>query len=248
MRALIVDDENKARRVLKVLLEEINVDVVGECSDLLSAVSEIKKQQPDVVFLDIEMPKYSGLEILNFFIGEEVDFHIIFTTAYQKYAVEAFSVNAIDYLLKPINEDKLLTAVNKVQKLIDTNTINARLSNLESMYNQMSLNKIALEVPKSVLFVTLDDIIMLEADGSYTKVYLKNGKTELITKNLKYFYEQLHNKVIFYKPHRSYIINIRYIAKLEKKENFFIVLENKKTIPIARDKKEEFVALIEKLL
>ena len=88
---------------------------------------------------------------------------------------------------------------------------------------------------------------MLEADGSYTKVYLKNGKTELITKNLKYFYEQLQNKVIFYKPHRSYIINIRYIAKLEKKENFFIVLENKKTIPIARDKKRRVCSIDRKI-
>lgn len=247
MKAIIVDDENKARRVLNALLQEIDIEVVAECNSLLTAVSEIKKQSPDVVFLDIEMPKYSGLEILNFFIGDDINFHIIFTTAYQKYALEAFQLNAVDYLLKPINEDKLLNTVKKVERLLEAETINNRLKNLENLYSNLSLNKIALEVPKGVVFVNFDDIIMFEADGSYTKVYLKDGSTELISKNLNFFYNQLENKPLFYKPHRSYIVNIKHISKLEKKENFFLVLGNNKTVPIARNKKEEFMTLIERV-
>ncbi|MEM6721471.1 MAG: LytTR family DNA-binding domain-containing protein [Bacteroidota bacterium] len=245
--AIIVDDENKARRVLRALIEEIapTVEILAEANSLLSAIAAIKAQKPNIVFLDIEMPKYSGLEILNFFENDRVDFQIIFTTAYNQYAIEAFENNAIDYLLKPINEEKLKLAINKAAKNIEIHDLSSRLGKLENLYNKLSINKIALEVPRGVLFVALDDIIMLEADGSYTKVYLKDGKNQLISKNLKYFSDQLAQKIIFYKPHRSYIVNLKYLSKLEKKDNYYIVLENKKTIPIARDKKDEFLQIIQ---
>jgi len=249
MKAIIVDDENKARRVLRALVTEVSpkVEIVAESNNLVAAVAAIKKHQPDIVFLDIEMPKYSGLEILSFFKNQEVTFQIIFTTAYNKYAVEAFKLNAIDYLLKPINEDKLKVAIDKVAKKVELSSIDNRLGNMEKLYNSLSVNKIALEVPRGVMFVALDDIILLEADGSYTKVYLKDGTTQVISKNLKHFSEQLANKLIFYKPHRSYIINLKYLLKLEKKDNFYVVLENRKTIPVARDKKEEFLNIIESM-
>ena len=121
------------------------------------------------------------------------------------------------------------------------------MSNIEKVFNQLSLNKIALEVPKGIMFVAHDDVILFEADGVYTKVYLKNGKTELITKTLKHFTDQLEDKSIFYKPHRSYLINLKYMSQLVKNEGLHIVLENNKTIPIARDKKEEFMKMVEKI-
>lgn len=247
MTAIIVDDENKARRVLRSLIEEVypTVEILAEANNLLAAITEIKAHRPNIVFLDIEMPKYSGLEILNFFENENVNFQIIFTTAYNQYAIEAFETNAVDYLLKPINEDKLKIAINKAAKNVEINDLNSRLGKLENLYNKLSISKIALEVPRGVLFVALDDIIMLEADGSYTKMYLKEGKSQLISKNLKYFSDQLEHKIIFYKPHRSYIVNLKYLSKLEKKDNYYIVLENKKTVPVARDKKDEFLQIIQ---
>ena len=246
MKALIIDDENKARRVLRTLIQEdcLFIDEIHESNNLVDGVKIIKSVKPEIVFLDIEMPEYSGLEIGNFFKGEKIDFQIIFTTAYSKYAIEAFKMSAIDYILKPIDSDDLIHAVNNAKAAIDKNNISNKLSNIEKVFNQISLNKIALEVPKGIMFVSHDDIILFEADGVYTKVYLKNGKTELISKTLKYFTDQLKDKSIFYKPHRSYLINLKFMSQLVKKDGVHIVLENNKTIPVARDKKDEFIKLL----
>ncbi len=246
MKALIIDDENKARRVLRTLIQEdcLFIDEIHESNNLVDGVRIIKSVKPKIVFLDIEMPEYSGLEIANFFKGEKIDFQIIFTTAYSKYAIEAFKMSAIDYILKPIDSDDLIHAVNKAKAAIDKNNIANKLTNIEKVFNQISLNKIALEVPKGIMFVSHDDIILFEADGVYTKVYLKNGKTELISKTLKYFTDQLKDKSIFYKPHRSYLINLKFMSQLVKKDGVHIVLENNKTIPVARDKKDEFIKLL----
>lgn len=247
MKAVIIDDENKARSVLRTLIEEESpqIQILGEASNLKQGVSLIKQQKPDIVFLDIEMPEHSGLEIIDFFKDEPITFQIIFTTAYNKYAVEAFRLNAIDYILKPIDSDELKKAITKVENQKEQHIVNVNLEeSIEKIFNKVSLNKIALEVPKGILFVAHDDIILFEADGVYTKVYLKNGKTELISKILKHFADQLVDKPIFYRPHRSYLINLKYMNQFIKKNGFYIVLDNNKTIPIARDKKEEFMELV----
>ena len=115
MKALIIDDENKARRVLRTLIQEdcLFIDEIHESNNLVDGVKIIKSVKPEIVFLDIEMPEYSGLEIGNFFKREKIDFQIIFTTAYSKYAIEAFKMSAIDYILKPIDSDDLIHAVSK---------------------------------------------------------------------------------------------------------------------------------------
>ena len=246
MNAIIIDDENKARRVLRTLIEEecSEITIVGEASNLIDGVAIIKTEQPDIVFLDIEMPEHSGLEIASFFIDEPILFQIIFTTAYNQYAIEALKLSAIDYLLKPIDEDELKIAISKAKAILNEDKVNDRLKNIEKAFQQLSLNKIALEVPKGIMFVAHEDIILFEADGVYTKVYLQNGKTELISKTLKHFTDQLTDRPFFYKPHRSYLINLKYMSQFVKNDGYYIVLENNKTIPIARDKKEEFLELV----
>ncbi|QHI37020.1 Transcriptional regulatory protein YehT [Kordia antarctica] len=246
MKAILIDDEKKARNVLRTLLVEECPEIteIQEAADLLSGVEIIKRCKPDIVFLDIEMPEYSGLEILHFFKKENITFQIIFTTAYNKYAIEAFKIEAIDYLLKPIDDAELKNAVSKAQTAIKKNNIVEKLNGIEKIFNQISLNKIALEVPKGIMFVSYDDIIFFEADGVYTKVYLKNSKPRLISKTLKYFAQQLEDKPIFYRTHRSYLINLKFMSEVVKKDGLHVVLDNNKTIPIARDKKEEFLALI----
>lgn len=249
MKAIIIDDENKARSVLKTLIEEEcpEIKMLAEAPDLLTGVQKIKSCKPDIVFLDIEMPEHSGLEIVNFFKNEPINFQIIFTTAYNQYAIEALKLSAIDYILKPIDSDELISAVNKAKIAIEKHNITNKLTSIEKAFNQLSLNKIALEVPKGIMFIAHDDIILFEADGVYTKVYLKNGKIELITKTLKHFTDQLEDKSIFYKPHRSYLINLKFMSQLVKKDGLHILLENNKTIPIARDKREEFMHMLEKI-
>jgi two-component system LytT family response regulator len=249
MRALVIDDEQKARDVLELLLQELCPDIeeILKASRLEEGVQLIKQFQPDVVFLDIEMPEHSGLEIIDFFKGEAIDFHIIFTTAYNKYAIEAFKISAIDYLLKPIADDELISAMHKAKKLVDASFIDHKLNDLEKAFHQLSVNKIAIDVAKGISFIPVDDIVMFRADGAYTKVCLKNGKSELISKSLKHFTQQLENNILFYKPHRSYLINLKFMERLVKEDGYYIELSTGHEIPIARDKRDAFLQLVEKI-
>ncbi|WP_407556670.1 LytR/AlgR family response regulator transcription factor [Winogradskyella sp. 4-2091] len=246
MQALIIDDENKARRLLERLLQEQCPDIktILQASDLEAGVEIIKSEKLDIVYLDIEMPKYSGLQILELLEDTPVNFQIIFTTAYNQYAVDAFKLSAIDYLLKPIAVEELKAATEKAITVLKGQTINHQLKDLKKAFNQLALNKIALEIPKGVIFISHDDILLFEADGMYTKVYLDNGESELICKPLKHFVEQLSNLSIFYKPHRSYLVNLKHIKELSKKDGYHLIMTNSKTIPISKDKRDEFMTVI----
>ncbi|VXB44269.1 Two component transcriptional regulator, LytTR family [Flavobacterium sp. 9AF] len=246
MKAIIIDDEAKSRKLIQIIIQENckEIDEIFEASDLESGVALIKQQQPHLVFLDIEMPKYSGLQILEFFQPFEINFQIIFITAYNEYALRAFKLAAVDYLLKPIDKTEFIQAVQKAKTILENEKVNQNLEELKKAFQQLSLNKIALEIPKGVLFVSHDDILLFEADGMYTKVYLKEGQSQLICKPLKHFVEQLQQKAIFYKPHRSYLINLKHLKEFSKNEGFYLIMENNKSIPLSKEKKEEFLNLI----
>lgn len=249
MKAIIIDDENKARRLIQTLIQENcpEIHYIFEAEDLESGIQSIKTNQPDIVFLDIEMPKYSGLQILDFFENEEINFQIIFVTAYNEYAIQAFKLAATDYLLKPIDKKEFIEAVNKAKNNIENKEVTHKIEDLKKVFQQMALNKIALEIPKGIIFTSHDDILYFEADGMYTNVYLKGKEPQLICKPLKHFAQQLETKSIFYKPHRSYLINLKYLKELSKKDGFYLIMENNKSIPLAKEKKDEFLLLINEI-
>ena len=184
---------------------------------------------------------------MNFLEPREINFQIIFITAYNDYAIQAFRLSAIDYILKPVDISELRNAIEKAKKNVKKNNINDKLDNLKKVFHQLALNKMILEIPKGILFVSHDDIILFEADGMYTKVYMKNNESQLICKPLKHFVDQLKEKPIFYKPHRSYLLNLKYMKELSKKDGFHIIMENNKTVPVAKEKKEEFLQMIQEL-
>ncbi|WP_299680489.1 LytTR family DNA-binding domain-containing protein [uncultured Tenacibaculum sp.] len=248
MKAIIIDDEAKARSVLKTLITEEchKIKEIDEAEDLLTGIDKIKKNQPDIVFLDIEMPEYSGLEILNFFSEEEITFQIIFTTAYSHYAIEAFKLNAIDYLLKPIDGEELREAVEKVITFIGNSQINERLKELKQSLQESDFKKIGLPNGNGIKFVNFNDIIMLEADGMYTKVSTTKENI-LVSKPLKFFVETLHKISTFYRPHRSYLINLRFLREYVKKDGGYVIMENDKTVSISKDKKEEFLTIVQSI-
>jgi two-component system, LytTR family, response regulator len=246
MKAIIIDDENKARSLMQALIKDHCHEITEtlEADDLEGGVAKIKLEKPDLVFLDIEMPNYSGLQILEFFDGYDINFQIIFTTAYNDYALQAFKLSAIDYLLKPIDPKELKSAVNKAQTALSQNKINNKLDDLRNAFKQLSINKLALDIPKGIIFVSHEDILFFEADGMYTKVYMKNEDPQLICKPLRHFVDQLAEKPIFYKPHRSYLVNLKYIKQFIKNDGFYLVMENNKTVPISKDKKDEFLQMV----
>lgn len=243
IKAIIIDDEERARRVLTNLLTEFveGVEVLTTCSNLPDGIKEINKLNPDVVFLDIEMPDYSGLEIIDFF--QEIDFEIIFATGYSEFAIQAFEMSAVDYLLKPIQIEKLESAINKANTRIKQKTVNSRLGTLKENLKHKSIERIALPISDGLLFMDVKNITLLEADGSYTKVWTKDGSTILVSKNLKQFEQILTYNENFFKVHRSNIINVNAIEKYSKKESY-ILLKDGRTVPISRERKivfEEFV-------
>jgi two-component system LytT family response regulator len=243
MRVVIIDDEAKARRVLEILLEENcpDIQVVGSAANVPEGVEVIKSTKPDLVFLDIEMPIYSGLQLLDFF--DKVDFQIIFITAHNEYAINAFRVNATDYLLKPLDIDQLIKAVEKA-KLMNGSLL--ALSSIESLKkylnNKQTSPKITIPVTGGFIVTEPDDILYLKADSSYTLLLMKDDKKHLISKNLKDF-ETYLNKDTFMRIHRSYIININNVVQYFKHDGGMVKMFDGEKIPISKDRKDEFLKL-----
>ena len=239
IKAVIIDDEVRARDTLSTLLNQYcsNVDIVASCSNVPDGVLAINQKRPQLVFLDIEMPEYSGFELLSFF--RDIDFEIIFVTAYNDYALKAFEVSAVDYVLKPVDIDKLIAAVDKANKKLAGNDMQNRLDVLKDTFKTEQFNKIALPMAEGLLFVETNEIIYLEADGAYTEVWLQNGSKITVSKKIKFFEDVLDKRPNFFRSHRSYIVNINFIKKYNKADNA-LTLDNGKTIVISRDRKQEF--------
>ncbi len=246
MKVLIIDDEQKARNLLKILVKENckNITQIFEAESLLNGVELIKKENPQIVFLDIEMPGNSGLEILDFISKEDYDFEIIFTTAYSEYAIQAIQLSAIDYLLKPIRGSKVKDAVEKALEFLGKSKISKRLEELKQVFTTSTLKKIALPVNDGIEFIPFTDIIMFEADGMYTNVCTTRREI-MISKPLKHFVEILNNVAIFYKPHRSYLVNLMFIKKYVKSDGGYILMDNNKSVSISKNKIEEFMQLMQ---
>lgn len=246
MKVLIIDDERKARNVLRILLKEncTEITTILEAEDLLTGVELIKKEQPKLVFLDVEMPEHSGLEIINFIDKDNYNFEIIFVTAYSDYAINAFQLSAIDYLLKPVRPSQIKEAVNKVINNIGQNELSERLEELKKSFNSQQLKKIAIPFSEGIKFIRFEDIIFFEADGMYTKITTTTVSDLLVSKPLKHFAELLKSQNTFYKPHRSYLINLSFIKEYIKKDGGYIMMENNHIVSISKDKKEEFLKLV----
>jgi two-component system LytT family response regulator len=247
MVVLVVDDEKKARNLLSTILREYcdDVSVVLEASNLMDGVREIKEHQPNVVFMDIEMPDYLGIEIFDFLEEKEICFQLIFTTAYSHYAIKAFEINAIDYLLKPLRPNHVRKALQKATQQLSQQVVYQQLEALRASSNSNNtLKKIGIPVNNGILFVQISDIICLEADGMYTKIWLKDKKPTLTSKPLKHFIGILKHSALFYRAHRSFLINLQSVVQYSKKEGAVITLENEKVIPLSRSKKEEFLNLL----
>lgn len=244
MKALIIDDEHKARLLLNTILNEYcpQITVIYDAEDLPSGVTLIKKHQPDVVFLDIEMPEYSGLQILDFVSKEDFSFEIIFTTAYSEYAIKAFQFSAIDYLMKPLRPKQVQEAVLKLEKEVEKNQIYDKLQELSNAFKSSLFHKVALPTGDRVHFIAMDEIICFKADGMYTKVFSISEDTLFISRPLKYFADLLAEQISFYRPHRSFLINLKHIKQFVKKDGPYLLMEKDITVTISKEKKEEFLS------
>jgi two-component system LytT family response regulator len=246
-KAIIIEDEQQAANLLETMLFEIDpsVQVVEKCRDLPAGVKSIKKHAPDIVFLDIELPVYSGIQLLDFFNPEEINFHIIFTTASNEYAVRAFEMSAVDYLMKPLQAEKLKASLEKFSKrqlISGPENLPVLKQNLQPYSNR----KIVVPVTSGFEILNLKDICYFRAEGSYTQIFLVDHTSLLVSKNLKHFEFILCNVETFVRVHRSFIVNLNFVKKILRKDGGMVLLENQIELPIAEDKTQKIIELLQK--
>lgn len=237
LKAIIVDDEARSRRILQQFVEEYcpQVTIVGTADDVLSGVKAINTHQPDLVFLDIEMPNYSGFKLIEFF--DEPNFEIVFTTAYERYAIQAFKVSAIGYLLKPIDIDELIEVVAKVQELRKMSNLKERMEALKENLSNDKSQRLILPAQNGLLYLNLNEINYIESEGRYTKIHLVDQSTMICTKSLKEC-EVVFEGTPFVRIHRSSIIHLAYIKKYSKGRDSFVVMENEAKLDVGKNYKD----------
>lgn len=244
VKAIIVDDEPYCCEALATLLEERSeVEVVSVCHNAANALAAIKKYSPDLVFLDVEMPKMNGFEMLEQLTS--VNFEIIFTTSYDEYALKAMRFSAIDYLLKPVDSEELQIAVQKAIRR-SQRPISEQLEILMQKIHQPStpISKIAMPTMEGLQMIAVDTIISCEADSNYTILKLKDRKKIIVSRTLKEI-EELLEEHSFARVHRCYLANLNEVEKYVKGEGGYLVMSDGTTIDVARNKKE---VLLKKLL
>lgn len=244
LTALIIDDEEKGRIVLKQKLAAHcpNVTVIGEADGGDSGKAMIEAFRPDVVFLDIEMPGTNGFDMLNNL--NEKNFHLIFTTAYNQYAIKAIKFAAFDYLLKPIDIEELKAAISRIPN-IKPNDVSGQLEVLaiNAQKNIKNFNRIAIPTLDGLSFFNTNELIHLDADSNYTLLYFTDDRKILASRTLKEFEDQLGEEQ-FIRLHNSHLVNINFISRYIKGEGGQVVLANGKVIDVSRRKKAELMRML----
>ncbi len=241
MKGLIIDDSMQARTLLKLMLKDADsaIQIVAEAGDVPTGLELAKTHQPDVIFLDIEMPLISGLSLPSMLIVAGVRAHIIFITAYQKHAIKAFELSAMDYLLKPINPIRLKQAIDKVCVQLDKDNQLEMFKALERNLQNENHGTIAISVAHGRELVPFNKILYIKAEGSYSTFVLDGSKEITASRNLSYFERKLPEQV-FFRTHRSYIVNLQAIKAIMRDG---VLMVDESVVPISRKKRKELQTL-----
>ncbi|MEO6610585.1 MAG: LytTR family DNA-binding domain-containing protein [Chitinophagaceae bacterium] len=245
LTAIIIDDETSSRNALKQKLTHhcSNVQIIAECENGEEGIKNIEDKNPDIVFLDVEMPRMNGFTMLQQLHSR--NFELIFITAYDHYAIRAIRFSALDYLVKPVEVEDLKAAVEKAGQKRKYSQGNERIDLLlqNLMNEKKEQQRIAIPSMEGLQFVNMDDIIYLEAQSNYTLIYLKNSYKLTVSKTLKDF-EELLPPSVFIRIHHSHIINRNAVEKYIRGEGGQVLMKNGVTLDVARRKKEEFMKAI----
>lgn len=249
MKAILVDDEPDGIKTLKKMLEKHcpSVEIAATCNNALSARQAIETIKPDLVFLDIHMPGKSGIEM----IGElpEKNFEIIFVTAHNEYMLQALQYSAADYLLKPVDEERLAEAVLRAEKRMEEerkNEMNETLLYNISKAGQPAEMRLCLPTLKGFIILKLDDIIYCEAERSYTVFHTESSRTITVSKPL-IEYENMLQNTSFIRIHKSFLINLKHVREYQRGEGGIVIMSNNAEIEVSRRKKEQFMDKIKEI-
>jgi len=244
LRTIIIDDEDHQRLAIEKMVSRYcpNVKLVAQADGVQSGLDAVKKHKPDLVLLDIKMADGTGFDLLDRLYP--IDFKVIFITAYDQYAIKAFRFSAIDYLLKPLDPDELVQAVEKVEHIIQKD-FNTQLDNLkEHLADNKANKKIIIKTYDNIHLVPISEILFCESDGNYVSVHLTSIQKIMVSASLKDYEDMLAGDG-FFRVHKTYLINLKYIRRFEKAEGGSVVLDGDIKIPVASRKRDHLLEMFE---
>jgi two-component system, LytTR family, response regulator len=241
MKAIVIDDVDNIRANIINLINEYTqgVKVVGQANSIKTGIREIETHNPDVVFLDVELLDGNAFELLNYY--DTISFKIVFITSYSQYAIQAFKLSAVDYILKPIDPKELINAINKLKIVVNNEAELIKLKCLKRNTSTLknTLTSIVLKNQNNTQLVNIEDIVRCEADDNYTRFYLANGQRILISKTLKEHAELLEGNV-FFRIHKSHLVNINYVKKIKSILTYAVVMKDGAELPLSVRKHSAF--------
>lgn len=242
IRALIVDDIADARNNIRLDLETYcpSVEIIGEADGVVSGAKKIRELKPDVVFLDIQMQDGTGFDLLD--IVGDIDFKVIFTTASDEYAIKAFKFSAVDYLLKPIDPDELVTAIEKIKNTSALPKENLSLLS-EGIKDHQSIKRLALNTLEKILIVDIKDIVRCESSVNYTTFFFADKTKLMVTKTLKE-YDDLLSPLGFIRVHQSHLINSKLVKEFIKSDGGYLVMKDGSSVPVSTRKRQAVVEVL----
>lgn len=245
-KVLIIDDENRTRELIAKMIDSFGFDVqtIPEGENVHSGIAAIEKHQPDIVFLDIQMPDGTGFDVIRSI--ENKTFEVIFITAHEEFAIKAIKFSALDYLLKPVDAAELKAALEKALSSLDDRRENTQFDALQKNISPNEKRRLVLKTQESVHVVDLDDIIRCEADRNYTSFFLSGGKKILVSKTLKE-YETLLTAHNFLRVQQSHLININYVDRYDKKNGGAVVMKDGSEVPLSPAKRDLFFQRLENI-
>jgi two-component system, LytTR family, response regulator len=250
IRTIIIDDEPSAVSVLTTLLQKHcrdDIDLLATAYDPEDGRSLIEQLHPDLVFMDVEMPGMTGMDLVKSFPSPS--FRVVFVTAYDAYAVEAFRVSAADYLLKPIGSEDVIKVVQKIKNDVrnELGKLSSQIQQLDKLLNNHSDSgdqKIGIAMSDKIVFVNFSDIIFCEASGPYTHVYLADGQKLVSSKALGEFESQLSGNK-FFRIHHHYLINLNHVKEFQRNDGGYVVMENNKQLEVSQRRRKDFLDAIQ---
>ncbi len=248
MKTLIVEDNPSVKRILTDSLHNYcpEVQIIGTADGVMGGVELAKKHKPELLFLDVEMPDGTGFDLLKSITP--VDFQVIFITAHEKYAVKAIKFSALDFLLKPIDIDELIMAVDKAKTALNQSGVAEKVKALLQNLDQQAKTpkKLVLHDKYGVQIVETKDILRMESSGSYTTFYIAEGKSITISKGLKE-YEKMLDPETFFRCHQSHLVNLNFLARYDKKKGDFLILKDDSEVPLAGRRRDLLMERIKRL-